>query len=170
MAITSHDDVKWKSLSGTMCWFSYGYNPNDHDTGGGWVVVDPGYYKYHGYQSEYPDQPYYRAPEQPKTLGSETYTVPAGGGVVIPNFQPDTLLDERGHTHGEYKEGAKIIQATKDLWRAHPGWQDLNNCQRESFDMFATKAGRILAGDQNCLDSWADISGYAQLIVNMLKK
>lgn len=123
---------------------------------------------YKGYQSDDPNKPYYKKSINVGSSLNGSVDMPSTG--AADGFYPDTLLEERGHTHGEYKDGAAIIQATKNLWRAHPGWLDLNNCQKESFDMLATKAGRILAGDQNCVDSWSDISGYAQLIVNMLKK
>ena len=36
--------------------------------------------------------------------------------------------------------------------------------------MIAHKIGRILNGDPNYLDSWIDIVGYAQLIVDRLHK
>lgn len=133
--------------------------------------------EYKGYQSDDPLAPYYRKPEQPKTLGTINedgyWTMPMSEEFkrqIDKDFSPDTLLEERGHTHGEYKDGAAIIQATKTLWRAHPGWADLNNCQKETLDMAATKIGRILAGDQNCIDHYADTAGYMTLIVNMLRK
>ena len=36
--------------------------------------------------------------------------------------------------------------------------------------MICHKLGRIINGDPNYDDSWLDIAGYAQLIVNRLRK
>jgi hypothetical protein len=35
--------------------------------------------------------------------------------------------------------------------------------------MIATKASRVLQGDPNHADSWADIAGYAQLVAERLQ-
>lgn len=79
------------------------------------------------------------------------------------------LLASRDHSHGDYKDTARIAQQTKELWHSQTGWGDLDACQKETLDMFATKIGRILAGDQNFRDSWVDLTGYSQLIVNRIK-
>ena len=83
--------------------------------------------------------------------------------------ETNKLLNERGSTHGNYADGARTIQGLKAFFHRHDGWQKLSDKQKESFDMFATKLGRILAGDANHKDSWIDISGYATLIVEDLK-
>jgi hypothetical protein len=80
----------------------------------------------------------------------------------------DALLAERGKTHGDYTDHAAITQATKDLWRNHPGWARLNACQRETLEMNAHKVGRILAGDPNIPDHWDDIAGYSRLVSQRL--
>ena len=36
--------------------------------------------------------------------------------------------------------------------------------------MILHKVARILNGDPDYVDSWADIAGYAQLVVNILEK
>jgi hypothetical protein len=36
--------------------------------------------------------------------------------------------------------------------------------QRESLDMIQHKISRILNGDPNIVDSWADIAGYAHIV------
>ena len=78
------------------------------------------------------------------------------------------LLQERGKTHGKYSEHAGITQATKDLWRNHPGWQRLTPSMRESLEMNAHKVGRILAGDPNFADHWDDIAGYSKLVAKQI--
>lgn len=98
----------------------------------------------------------------------------AGGGLVMrpaASFiegdgmsDVETLLEERGRTHGNYEDHASITQRTKDIWRAAPKWRSLNYSQRETLDMIAHKVGRILAGNPNHQDHWADIQGYARLV------
>ena len=78
------------------------------------------------------------------------------------------LLGSRGPTHGSYNVGARIIQALKYVIRDAPNYENLTNPQKESLDLIATKMGRILTGDPNCLDHWDDIIGYAQLISNRI--
>jgi hypothetical protein len=42
--------------------------------------------------------------------------------------------------------------------------------QKEALEMVAHKLGRIVNGDPNYLDSWVDIIGYTQLVLDRLKK
>jgi hypothetical protein len=79
----------------------------------------------------------------------------------------DTLA-ERGKTHGDYREHARITQELKNVMRATEGWERLSLPQRETLEMVAHKIGRALAGDPNHTDHWHDIAGYSQLIVNQL--
>ena len=64
------------------------------------------------------------------------------------------LLCERAATHGDYADNAHIMQALKRLLREQGGWQKLSDVQRESLDMIALKAGRILTGNPNERDAW----------------
>ena len=48
--------------------------------------------------------------------------------------------------------------------RLMPGWKNLLPHQRESLDMIQHKISRILNGDPNIVDSWADIAGYAHIV------
>lgn len=76
----------------------------------------------------------------------------------------DSILAERGRTHGDYRDHAAVTQAIKDIYRGHQGWARLTACQRETLDMHAHKVGRILAGDPSHQDHWDDIAGYARLV------
>lgn len=76
----------------------------------------------------------------------------------------DTLLVERGQTHGDYADHAGVTQQVKAVFHNHPGWARLNDMQRETLDMIAHKAGRVLAGNPNFPDHWDDIAGYARLV------
>lgn len=82
----------------------------------------------------------------------------------------EALLNERGKTHGDFRDHARITQELKGVVykalrkREIEGRPELTLCQRETLDMIAHKIGRILAGDPNTADHWDDIAGYAKLI------
>lgn len=83
------------------------------------------------------------------------------------------ILVARGHRYGEFNSHAAITQAMKDLMagRVDPiqtNWESLSDSQKEALEMVAHKIGRILNGDPSYIDSWADICGYSQLVVNEL--
>lgn len=80
----------------------------------------------------------------------------------------ETLLDERGKTHGDYTSNADNAQAFKTYARRHKGWQGLSTAQREALDMIFHKIARALNGNPDEPDHWRDISGYAMLVVREL--
>lgn len=73
------------------------------------------------------------------------------------------LLAQRGTQHGDYTQQAAFSQRLKDLMRYSPNWQSLTPYQKESLEMNAVKVSRILSGNPNNPDHWADIAGYARL-------
>jgi hypothetical protein len=78
----------------------------------------------------------------------------------------DALLDEREITHGPYAIKCEIIMA---IMREIEGYRGgLDDVQNVSLDMIIHKMGRILAGDPNHKDHWADIAGYATLVSKSL--
>ena len=81
----------------------------------------------------------------------------------------DTILKERAITHGDYPSKCETIQQLKSIMRTADGFYELSADQAESLDLICTKIGRILYGDPNHIDSWLDIAGYSQLIVNRLQ-
>lgn len=76
----------------------------------------------------------------------------------------DTLLDERGKTHGDYALNARITQELKHVMQSQQNWIRLSPSQRETLDMVALKIGRILSGNPNFADHWDDIAGYSRLV------
>lgn len=76
----------------------------------------------------------------------------------------EAITDERGQQYGDFAEQAKIARVLKEYMHTLPGWQALNPHQRESLDMIQHKISRILNGDPNHVDSWADIGGYAHIV------
>lgn len=80
------------------------------------------------------------------------------------------ILSEREKTHGDYGSHAAITQALKDNMRSQISWASLPENQRETLEMIAHKIGRILAGDPDFRDHWADIAGYATLSADRCTK
>ena len=80
------------------------------------------------------------------------------------------ILKERGDRYGEFREHAHISQALKKAMSGVPKWKLMSDAQREALEMIAHKIGRILNGDPNYADSWVDMAGYSQLIVDELNK
>lgn len=80
------------------------------------------------------------------------------------------ILKERGDRYGSYTYVAFVAQDLKSTCRGTANWVDnkLSQVQKESIDMICNKLSRILNGDPKYRDSWADIAGYAQLVVNDL--
>lgn len=78
------------------------------------------------------------------------------------------FLNDRGSTHGDFEENGKIMQALKEVVRAHWGWQKLTPYQREAIEMIQHKIGRILCGNCNYYDHWRDIGGYAKIVEERL--
>lgn len=88
------------------------------------------------------------------------------------------ILEERGKRYGPFKNHADISRALKEVTLGLGRRDDgtfiptnhlaLEPYQRESLEMIFHKIARILNGDTNYDDSWKDIAGYAQLVVDIL--
>lgn len=78
------------------------------------------------------------------------------------------ILVERGRRYGEFPRHAEISQKIQDVVRLYG--PALKAYQAEALMMIAHKMGRILNGDPDYADSWQDIAGYAQLVVNELNR
>lgn len=81
-----------------------------------------------------------------------------------------TILKERGDRYGSFDGHARITQALKQKFVVNAKkYSTMSDSQKEAIDMIFHKIGRIGNGDPNYLDSWVDIVGYAQLVVDELK-
>ena len=80
------------------------------------------------------------------------------------------ILAERGNSYGDYTSQALVAQTLKHVVHTAPTAQVMKAIERESLDMICTKMSRLLTGDPQHLDSWVDIAGYAQLVVDRLRK
>lgn len=86
------------------------------------------------------------------------------------NVNVNEILAERGKTHGKFEDHAKISQDLKTIlhYSDNEKWELLSNDQKEALDMIAHKIARILNGNADYVDHWADIAGYATLVANRL--
>jgi hypothetical protein len=73
------------------------------------------------------------------------------------------LLQERGTTHGQFSDNARVAQHLRAYWREQPTWATMPEIQREALDQMAGKLSRIFSGQATFEDHWADCSGYAEL-------
>lgn len=79
------------------------------------------------------------------------------------------ILEERGSRYGEFKGHATITQALKRNFSIYSvNYHKLTPSMVEAIDMIFHKLGRIGNGDPNYLDSWIDIVGYTQLVIDEL--
>ena len=76
------------------------------------------------------------------------------------------LLTERHKTHGSFEENARYSQEIKRLFHAAPCWNGLHDVHKECLHMIALKLSRILSGQADYPDHFADIGGYARLAEN----
>ncbi|MGL5934622.1 MAG: DUF6378 domain-containing protein [Cetobacterium sp.] len=77
-------------------------------------------------------------------------------------------LDERGARYGEFAKHAVCTQELKAVIAAYQR-RPFTPSMQEALDMICHKIGRIANGDPTYADSWVDIAGYAQLVVNELE-
>jgi len=88
----------------------------------------------------------------------------------IPVKDINFILEERGSSYGDFGSQALISQNIKAAMRHSPNWQKLPADMKESLEMVALKIGRILNGNPTYADSWIDIVGYTQLVVDRLER
>ena len=79
-------------------------------------------------------------------------------------------LNERGKRYGSFKGHAEVSQRLKVVVQEELETREkfLSPVQQEAVDMILHKLARIVNGDANYIDSWRDIVGYTQLVVDEL--
>lgn len=80
------------------------------------------------------------------------------------------LLEERGNNYGDFKYQAANAQAIKRLLRTMPNWAVLPDVHREAIETIALKLSRALTGNWEYKDNYADIAGYAQLVLKYMEE
>ncbi len=81
------------------------------------------------------------------------------------------ILEQRGKTYGLFVDHAYLSQRLKAVIddAARQRGKILAADQKESLEMICHKIARIINGDSNYADSWADIAGYARLVADRLE-
>ena len=101
-------------------------------------------------------------------------------GLIMSQTIQETLI-ERGSRYGSFKDHAELSVALEDTFYKHI-WEkrlltdatieDMDNhfppYMQESMKLIFHKIARIANGDPFYDDSWRDIAGYAQLVVDIL--
>jgi hypothetical protein len=73
-------------------------------------------------------------------------------------------VPDRQKTHGSYYEQSQCANAiTKTLYDF--GLNRLDASQHHALIMISTKLSRILVGDADFKDHWADIAGYCERVI-----
>ena len=111
---------------------------------------------------------------RPKRRKKKPSSRARGRGVATdtraPSSAPDVaaVLEARGRVYGDFRTQTEVAQSLKQTIRGSKGWWGLESDQREALEMICTKISRIMMGDPNHIDSWRDISGYAELVTARL--
>jgi hypothetical protein len=113
-------------------------------------------------------------PDQHAAMGALIATHQDNGGWQVTVSTPtstDVILEERGTRYGKFSGQAEVSQRLKAVVREFEAKRgcDLDPDQRESLEMICHKIARIINGDPNYHDSWADIAGYAKLVADRLE-
>lgn len=91
----------------------------------------------------------------------------------------DKTLEQRGNTYGNFHTHANLTQTLNAIINQHyisvqeaagnkP--EPLPNFMAESIHMICHKLARIANGNPYYADSWHDIAGYSQLVVEILEE
>lgn len=82
-----------------------------------------------------------------------------------------TTLHNRGATYGSFSEHARITQAFKIMLEEELTDKEkvLPDYQQEALHMVFHKLGRVVNGDHMYIDSWRDMVGYLQLVVDIME-
>ena len=88
------------------------------------------------------------------------------------NQSVDETLKQRGNRYGTFSNHAKLSQNLQSVFTNHVKQcnqqAEFTDSQREALAMIFHKLARIGNGDPHYDDSWRDICGYSQLIVDEL--
>jgi len=84
----------------------------------------------------------------------------------------EATLKQRGNRYGEFKNHAALSQELKDMFYTHVAAYgqatEFTPAMTEAIEMIFHKIARIANGDPTYDDTWRDIAGYAQLVVEEL--
>ena len=81
-------------------------------------------------------------------------------------------LKERGNRYGKFTGHAEVTTALKNVIHIELLKREkiLPDDMTEALHMICHKIGRIINGDENYVENFRDIAGYATLVVDRLKE
>lgn len=82
----------------------------------------------------------------------------------------EVLLQERGSSHGDFREQFKVAQKLKEVCFDQWGYFDIDPVLREAIEMDLMKLSRILTGQPLFEDHWADRVGYLSLALKRVQE
>jgi hypothetical protein len=86
----------------------------------------------------------------------------------------DQILEERGGNYGDFHTQANLSQTLKAIVNQHYSSvhsdKPMPQFMLEAIHMICHKLARIANGNPYYVDSWQDIAGYSQLVVDILEK
>jgi len=82
------------------------------------------------------------------------------------------ILHERGAAYGDFKEHARISQEFQLKLEEELAGKEkiLSHYQQEALGMVFHKLGRVINGNHMYIDSWRDMVGYLQLVVDIMEQ
>ncbi len=80
-----------------------------------------------------------------------------------------STLAERGKNYGNYREQTTISKNIKEAMQERAKYWEMESDQQDALEMIAVKMSRIVNGDPDYADNWADIAGYATLVKDRLE-
>lgn len=80
------------------------------------------------------------------------------------------LLNHRGTQYGAFETQAERSQQFKEILHAAPNWESFPPYVKEALEMVVHKIARLLNGSPYFIDSYRDIVGYTQLVMDILKE
>ena len=78
------------------------------------------------------------------------------------------ILKQRGSVYGKFINHAELSQYLKSCICSQDRLVPLSPIHSEALEMIFHKIARIVNGNPNYIDSWRDIAGYAQAVINEL--
>lgn len=79
-------------------------------------------------------------------------------------------IEQRASQYGKFVDTAGVAQGLKNVLRyqLRIRQKHLESDQQEALEMILHKIARIINGNENNVDSWHDIAGYAKLVEDRL--
>lgn len=89
---------------------------------------------------------------------------------ILPQDTISNMLKERGSRYGNFGTHALITQDLKKVLDRNGNYAIMPPYMKECIDMIFHKIGRIVNGNPYYEDSWVDIIGYTQLVLDLIKE